>query len=199
MKFYNISKILLVASVLFSTSSYAAFSGFPVPPEYGFSGNVQIVDPSGTYADSVVDPYWDPGLGDFSFDIIGILATAHDSTFYSAGSYTFMSTPDLVFPDSIPLYMTVGADQLGMHTLIDWNANTYDVLTVWDIAYMGNDILYTAIDMDGDGIRGYQHLNGPYAGMNFIMDMTIATPVPAAVWLFGSGLLMLMGIARKRK
>ena len=45
--------------------------------------------------------------------------------------------------------------------------------------------------------------NGPAAGTfmvydNIIIDVT-AVPVPAAVWLFGSGLLGLVGVARRRK
>ena len=199
MKLNKISIIILVvASVSFSTNSYAAFVDFPVPPEYSFSANVQILDSNGVYATgSPVD--LNPGAGDFTFDAIGTMATAHDSTLLSEGSYTFMSTTDLVFPDSITLNINVGANQLGMHTLVDWNDNTYDVLTVWDITTVGDETIYTAIDMNDDGIRGYQMPNGPFAGMNVVMDMTIVTPIPAAVWLFGSGLLMLMGVTRKRK
>jgi hypothetical protein len=42
-------------------------------------------------------------------------------------------------------------------------------------------------------------LSGSPAWNQSFSIATIATPVPAAVWLFGSGLIGLVGIARKRK
>ena len=59
-----------------------------------------------------------------------------------------------------------------------------------------------------DGIGGTPMDNGPFSGYNANFDMTSVTvtsvetsavPVPAAVWLFGSGLVGLAGIARRRK
>jgi len=58
-----------------------------------------------------------------------------------------------------------------------------------------------------DGIGGSPMDNGPFSGFNANFDITSVTvtavtsavPVPAAVWLFGSGLLGLAGVARRRK
>ena len=56
-----------------------------------------------------------------------------------------------------------------------------------------------------DGIGGSPMDNGPFSGFNANFDITSLTlsavpaiPVPAAVWLFGSGLLGLLGVARRK-
>jgi hypothetical protein len=57
-----------------------------------------------------------------------------------------------------------------------------------------------------DSIGGSQLDNGPFQGAYFNFDFTSlevtsvsAVPVPAAAWLFGSGLVGLIGIVRRRK
>jgi len=54
-------------------------------------------------------------------------------------------------------------------------------------------------------IGGTPMIDGPFYGFNANFDMStlhldsVEVPVPAAVWLFGSGLLGLVGIARRKK
>lgn len=60
-----------------------------------------------------------------------------------------------------------------------------------------------------DGIAGSPMIDGPFPGMNINIDIgsgnsmvvigISAVPVPPALWLFGSGLLGLVGIAKRKK
>ena len=60
-----------------------------------------------------------------------------------------------------------------------------------------------------DGIAGSPMIDGPFPGLNVNFDigsgnsLTVTqvstVPVPAAVWLFGSGLIGLAGLARRKK
>jgi hypothetical protein len=65
--------------------------------------------------------------------------------------------------------------------------------------------MLSSADGNGDGIMGIpMPTGGPFQGFNanFSANMTSTAkpvPVPAAVWLFGSGLLGLVGIARRKK
>ena len=89
-------------------------------------------------------------------------------------------------------------------------------------------VAMTSLDTDGvsitgdDGVGGSPMDNGPFQGFSANFDMTSVTstdtcgfdpgsyavtsctppppiPVPAAVWLFGSGIISLAGVARRRK
>lgn len=55
-------------------------------------------------------------------------------------------------------------------------------------------------DADGDGINGNAMLDGSFTGFsaNFSFGQITPVPVPAAIWLFGSGLLGLTGLARHK-
>ena len=146
----------------------------------------------------------------------GVAWTAHDGTSYNTlGSYEF-NTVQLLDGTRSQAHSyqvdLVSGYTLG-HILFNWGAVAdIDVINVWDAA--GD-----SIDIDGSGIRGIGMVDGafPTFNANFNTDTALsgasaaenyllqpgaavaAVPVPAAVWLFGSGLLGLVGVARRKK
>jgi hypothetical protein len=65
--------------------------------------------------------------------------------------------------------------------------------------------MLASTDGNGDGIMGIpMATGGPFAGFNANFNANLAPtpkviPIPAAVWLFGSGLLGLVGVARRKR
>lgn len=89
-------------------------------------------------------------------------------------------------------------------------------VTTWNTAMLctpGFDCIGNAFSggepFTDDGIAGSPMIDGPFVGLNVNFDigsgnsltvLSVSTvPVPAAVWLFGSGLIGLIGIARRKK
>jgi len=130
----------------------------------------------------------------FSFPLIG-----HDVEFFwGAGTYTFDSVGDVNNPGQ-DISMTVNAGQVGMHFLFDWQSYVnIDILNVFDVSYLNGDMTLTPVDVDGNGVVGFSMVDGPFLGSDMATNFVVATPVPAAAWLFGSGLIGLVGFARSK-
>ena len=138
----------------------------------------------------------------------GALWTAHAGTTFGPGTYSFQTGNDTGSGLSGPTYtgIVVGAGQVGGHILFNWGATAdIDVVNVWDVTDDGTTVTYTSTDVTAtnpvgpDGIRGLGMIDGAFLDFNANFDFTTAVPVPAAVWLFGSGLLGLVGVARRKK
>ncbi len=149
----------------------------------------------------------------------GLQWTAHDGVTFGPGSYTFDTAANN--PGTIGdtyTSVTVGASQVGGHVLFDYGTTVnIDVVMVWDVTDNGDGTSsYYSIDNAGfavggavladgydllDGVRGNAMADGafPTFNANFDLNSVSAVPVPAAVWLFGSGLLGLVGVARRKK
>ena len=78
--------------------------------------------------------------------------------------------------------------------------HSYDMTTgIWDNTNsieltLSNWLYATSPDVDSTAV-----INKTLAGSSIGMSITTVVPVPAAVWLFGSGLIALFGFVRKRK
>jgi len=142
---------------------------------------------------------------------------------WTAHSGTVYNTPGIYKFDAIETNQAYVVDlQAGYtmgHILFNWGVTAdIDVVNIWDAA--GD-----SIDSDGNALRGIGMVDGAFPGFSANFNTTAlgtsdlvgedytltggsvtatggsvtAVPVPAAVWLFGSGLLGLVGVARRKK
>ena len=86
---------------------------------------------------------------------------------------------------------TLTGSQVAFGTYFDWSVNAgIPVLAIFDCTGAGVC----------SGVPGYPMQVGPFPGQNPVFNGVVsAVPVPAAVWLFGSGLLGLVGVARRKR
>jgi len=122
----------------------------------------------------------------------------------SPGAYNYSAN---LSGGPVSIDFTVGAGQMGYLDLFDWGTSTdILVLNVWDVIDNGDGLLGSEdtllpTDVDGDGFVGFTLINGPFPGSSFTSTANASSvvPVPAAVWLFGSGLIGLFSIARNKR
>ena len=122
----------------------------------------------------------------------GTIAINNTTTFYAS----VWTAKSVVVNDT-------GSDYTGS-MLFDWSVNTnIPVIQTWDVSASGNAVGDTATALSLTGLiitpspafPGFQpQFSGPLTKVSGAV-----VPVPAAVWLMGSGLLGLVGVARRRR
>jgi len=158
-----------------------------------------------------------------SISALDIGGTLYDVTFHHSDSITFNdlwdSNGDKTFGNDASVFSTAPTfwgDASGAETAanaivtalgtIDWTHptnDTFDRVAV-PTGYFSNGNLSVYGDSQNalatDGVTNYaMGPNSLGGGVAIASFQVAAVPVPAAVWLFGSGLLGLMGIARRKK
>lgn len=96
------------------------------------------------------------------------------------------------------------AGEVGFGLYFDWSTNSgIPVLAVFNCGSGAPGSTCSAVDTDGDGVPGTAMQTAPFPGQTPAFSGTVAgvsaVPVPAAVWLFGSGLIGLVGVGRRKK
>jgi len=86
----------------------------------------------------------------------------------------------------------MSADQIAVGLLFEWNNNPMAVLAIFECTGLGT-VENPSMCV---GVESVPMDNGVFIGSTIAVN---AVPVPPAVWLFGSGLLGLVGMARRKK
>jgi hypothetical protein len=199
-------KILSMALVFLASASQAA----PVD----FTALFEVYDPSGVliHSDSDVTGLFDWNSGfvsaQSSKDFLGSSWTTTGIASFGTGTHTVStddstmggeSGPDVTFtvPSGGP-FGTIFGGQL------KWSSGVFtgvDIIGIWDLQGTVESPLLVAQDVDGDTVPGFRLVDSPLQG--FSMNLTNvslgAVPVPASAWLFGSGLIGLLGVASSKQ
>jgi hypothetical protein len=127
--------------------------------------------------------------------------TVHDARAFGPGSYYFQT------PQGNTQNLVVGPDEIGANLVFDWNSMAMDMVLLWNRNSTVNGDIYgyppdgqvfalASADGNGDGIPGVPMVDGPF--VDFQPNFNIkSVPLPATAWLFASGILGIVGIARR--
>ena len=166
-----------------------------------FTGSLYMLDPSGNPAFvNTQCPGCNASIGEIDLNLTTLLDLSTGTAGDISGNHPLLDTgldwsmTNLSFvinPDS-----TISASGNFLWTNYSGlTTSTYSQLSQPLGAY--GELI--ALDGDMDGIKGQVLFDGPFAGNTIYLEGTISTiPLPAAFWLFGSGLLGLIGISRHK-
>lgn len=167
--------LITCLTLLVATGAKAALVNFEV------FGTVDFVDESGNiYALSIGDSVSATGM----FDDSGLAGGSGTIDFTDPGNSISLNIGSRTFTESDDGGTPSLTLDTGAMTDLDFLASEQDAF--------GQSVLFSFFTT----FQGTDNLVGSWDGASFSMT---PVPVPAAVWLFGSGLLGLAGIARRRR
>ena len=144
---------------------------------------LDLYDPNGAIADSNTGDTWslnfDTGTGTINNtqSIFGNIWYPHSLSFVDNGDGTYSGSMLIDYAGTPNISVT-----------FDWGIDLSQVVS---------------LDGDGDGIPGNAMTSGPFPGFTPAFYGTLtgqyAVPIPAAAWLFSSGLIGLVGITRRKR
>lgn len=154
---------------------------------------------TGTYTFAMTSPgggaVGTPTSDVWSWDFdAGTVSITNTATFYGS----VWTASGVSFTDNGSSYGGGGAQNM----TFAWSANpTIPVTSDWDVMATGNAISDTAtVTVNSATILATSSaFPGFHPGFSGDLTKVSGVPVPAAVWLMGSGLLGLVGVARRRR
>ena len=167
-------------------------------------------DPSGNYfnTDATVTGSVNEGAGTWAVSsttpFAGLIWTASNGILFGEGTHTVSTIADpgtcgaAVCARGPDVTFSVGAGQLGGQIKFAWGVTTgIDVINIWDVTATGYSAV-TVIPMVDGPFPSFQatfHIDD----LSRVGVKPNEVPIPAAAWLFGTGLLGLIGVARRKK
>ena len=131
-------------------------------------------------------------VGDFSFT--GEMYNSDFTGMFTGDLFSLPVTGDLTIPNGIenPVFSPFS---------MSWNGNDFSGELLIAISFTSLELFQiTTLDGDDDGIPGSVFATGPKQSTSLALSGEFsAVPVPAAIWLFGSGIFGLFGLARCKK
>lgn len=124
------------------------------------------------------------------------------------GSGQDLSTTDTANPSSFTITFATPVSAFGMNwgaANPDWTVDLFDSSDnlLESLVFIGGDSTASFIEFYGASINGISRAELATTGYDWVkidnFEYVSSVPIPAAVWLFGSGLLGLIGMARRKK
>jgi len=156
---------------------------------------------SGSTLASISDAILSGTYNDVDGRLIATLAVSNAGPSFSIDGYLLFGNDGTLLADSTVLIDFDGSAGALVDTTIGfWGVDRVCCSGIYapnSFEALGDNMLMTLWGANFTGDDFSDGYNGSTVGMDLVLEMS-PVPVPAAVWLFGSGLLGLVGIARRR-